>query len=72
MILNQKTTGTELYEIEFTPKGSKETKSLYVYAKNALDASNYLILNKIWGKQHRVICCTVNAINNKEKARKQK
>lgn len=60
MALNKKTAGTELYEIIFTPKGKKETTSLHVYAKNRLDASNYLILNKIWGKQHQIIYCTVN------------
>lgn len=54
MILNTKTEGTELYEIEFTPKGSKTKEYKYVYARNSLDASNYLILNKIYGKQHAI------------------
>ncbi len=50
-LLNQKTKGTELIEIEFIPKGTKKTIRLLVYAKNRLDASNYLILNGIYGKQ---------------------
>lgn len=62
MILNQKESGKDLYEIKFTPKGTKEIKYYYIYAKNGLDASNYLILNKIWGKQHHIEYCTVNMI----------
>lgn len=60
MTLNKQTQGTQLYEIEFTPKGSKEKKLVNVYAKNRLDASNYLILNQIWGKQHNIRCASVN------------
>ena len=52
MALNTKTEGTKLYEIEITRKGQKEREWLSVYAKNRLDASNFLILNKIYGKQH--------------------
>lgn len=54
-ILNRRKPGDSLLEIEFTPKGKKETVSLYVYAKDRLEASNYLILNHIWGKQRRII-----------------
>ena len=54
MILNAKIEGTELYEIDFTPKGAKEMTHVYVYAKNRMDASNFLILNRIWGKQHAI------------------
>ena len=54
-ILNRRKPGDSILEIEFTPKGKKETVSLYVYAKDRLEASNYLILNHIWGKQHRII-----------------
>ena len=54
-ILNRRKPGDSLLEIEFTPKGKKETVSLYVYAKDKLEASNYLILNHIWGKQNRII-----------------
>ncbi|MCD8107288.1 MAG: hypothetical protein LUE20_04925 [Oscillospiraceae bacterium] len=50
-LLNQHTKGTELIEIEFIPKGTKKTIRLLVYAKNRLDASNYLIFNGIYGKQ---------------------
>lgn len=53
-ILNRHKPGDSLLEIEFTPKGKKETISVYVYAKDRLEASNYLILNHIWGKQHRI------------------
>lgn len=52
--LNAKTPGTNLYEIVFTPKGTKQTTLVYVYAKNRLDASNFLIANQIWGKQHAI------------------
>ena len=54
MMLNKKTEGTDLYEIDFTPKGAKEMTQVYVYAKSRLDASNFLICNKIWGKQHAI------------------
>ena len=54
-ILNKKSEGTKLFQILFTPKGQKEKTWVYVYAKNELDASNYLILNHIWGKQHGIV-----------------
>lgn len=62
MALNTKTEGTQLFEIDFTPKGAKEKKTVSVYAKNRLDASNYLILNHIWGKQHEIRVATVNLL----------
>ena len=62
MILNQKTAGTDLYEIEFTPKGKAKKTNLYVYAKNRLDAGNYLILNHIYGTQHSIKIHTSNLI----------
>lgn len=52
--LNTRQEGLSLYEIDFTPKGTKEQLIIQVWAKNRLDASNYLILNKIWGKQHSI------------------
>lgn len=52
--LNEQKQGTELYAIEFTPKGEKKKIEVFVWAKNRLDASNYLILNKLWGKQHSI------------------
>jgi hypothetical protein len=58
--LNKKTEGTELYEIEYTPKGKTQKETVTVWAKNRLDASNYMILNKLWGKQHRVTYHTSN------------
>lgn len=35
-------------------------ETVKVWAKNRLDASNYLILNHIWGKQHEIRVATVN------------
>ena len=54
MTLNQKQGNQQLYEIEITLKGTKEKTYLHVYADHNLDASNYLIKNKIWGKQHSI------------------
>ena len=55
MTLNRPTNENDsLYEIDFTPKGTNEKTTLRVFAKNRLDASNYLILNRIWGKQHEI------------------
>lgn len=62
MALNTKTEGTQLFEIDFTPKGTKERTMVSVYAKNRLDASNYLILNHIWGKQHEIRYANVNLL----------
>lgn len=62
MILNKQVAGTELYEIDFTPKGTKERTTLYVYAKNRLDAGNFLILKKIWGKQHEIKVHSTNLL----------
>lgn len=64
-VLNKSETkrGMLLHEVVFTPKGEKEMISVYVYAKNRLDASNWLILNHIWGKQHEVRICNVNLLN---------
>ena len=62
MALNTKTEGTQLFEIDFTPKGTKERTTVSVYAKNRLDASNYLILNHIWGKQHEIRYANVNLL----------
>lgn len=54
MRLNNKMAGTELFEVLITLKGSKAMTSVYVYAKSRLDASNQLILNKVYGKQHEI------------------
>lgn len=59
-MLNRKFEGATLFEIDFTPKGTKEMKTAKVWAKNRLDASNYMILNRIWGKQHEIRVATVN------------
>lgn len=54
MTMNKKFEGATLFEIDFTPKGSKEMTQVYVWAKNSLDASNYLIYRHIWGKQSAI------------------
>ncbi len=36
MALNTKAEGTQLFEIDFTPKGTKEKITVSVYAKNRL------------------------------------
>lgn len=60
MLLNKKTEGTILFEIDYTPKGSKEKKTVSVYAKNRMDASNFMITNKLFGKQHEIRVASVN------------
>ena len=54
-LLNQKTEGTQLYEIGFTPRGNQKQLAVHVFAKNRLDAHNYMILNHFWGKQHYIV-----------------
>ncbi len=61
-LLNKKFDGAQLFEINFTPKGKKETVMLLVYASNKLNASNYLIRNKIYGKQNSVKYSNVNLL----------
>lgn len=51
-----------LFEIDYTPKGTKTMKTVSVWAKNRLDASNYMILNHIWGKQHEIRAATANLL----------
>ena len=60
MILNKQTPETELFEITYIPKGTSITKTVFVYAKNRLAASNYLIVKKMFGKQLEVKYSTVN------------
>lgn len=59
-MLNKNFEGATLFEIDYTPKGTHTRKTVKVWAKNRLDASNYLILNHIWGKQHEIRIATVN------------
>lgn len=59
-MLNRKFEGAMLFEIDFTPKGTKEMKTVKVWAKNRLDASNYMILNHLWGRQHEIRVAAVN------------
>lgn len=54
MIINRKAEGDYLFEIDFTPKGTNDRQLVHVWARNRLDASNYLILNHIWGTQHSI------------------
>ena len=63
--LNKRFEGAQLFEIDFTPKGTKTMETVTVWAKNELDASNYLILNHIWGKQHAIRLATSNLLKNK-------
>ncbi len=63
MTLNKKTNGTELYKVTYTPKGTTERRTVGIYAKNRLDASNYLILNKMFGKQHSIEYATANLLH---------
>ena len=59
--LNAKTPGSDLYAIDFTPRGAART-TVYVYAVNRIDASNFLISHKIWGRQHSVVPHTSNLL----------
>lgn len=52
--INTRKPGDDLYEILFTPKGEAEPITVYVYARNRLQASNTLILERIWGRQHEI------------------
>lgn len=63
-MLNKKFKSAELYEIDFTPKGTRNRKTLYVWARSQLDASNFLILNGIWGTQHAIRPSTTNLIKD--------
>ena len=59
-MLNRKFEGATLFEIDYTPKGTKAMKTVKVWARNRLDASNHMILSHIWGKQHEIRVATVN------------
>lgn len=60
--LNRKSEGDYLFEIDYTPKGQKKMQTAYVYAKNPLDAHNYMILNGIWGTQHEIRYSSANLL----------
>ncbi len=72
MTINRETKGDTLFEIEFTHKGKKEIEYIYVWAKSALEASNYLILNHIWGKQHAIRVHSSNLLRWKEEANQKR
>lgn len=61
-MLNRKFEGATLFEIDYTPKGTNTRKTVKVWARNRLDASNFLILNRIWGKQHGIRVATANLL----------
>ena len=46
--------GLDLHEVLFTPKGKDEQELIYIYAETRLDASNKLILAKVYGEQHEI------------------
>ena len=62
-ILNRPGKGLYYHEIDITLKNTKERVTLGVYARNRLDASNYLILHEIWGTQHSVEYKNVNLLH---------
>ena len=62
-MLNRKFEGAMLFEIDFTPKGTKEMKTVKVWAKNRLDASNYMIIKHLWVSHHDIWVASVNLIN---------
>lgn len=72
MSMNKEFEGAFLYNIEFVPKGTNKTTWLSVWAKNELDASNYLILHNIWGKQVSIQPSTVNFLEAKERWHKER
>ncbi|WP_298031085.1 hypothetical protein [uncultured Dysosmobacter sp.] len=61
-MLNKKFEGATLFEIDYTPKGTKARKTVTVWAKDRLDAHNFMIYNKIWGKQHEIRVATANLL----------
>lgn len=63
--INAQNAHLDLYEIDIILKGQKEITTLQVRAKNRLDASNTLILNKIYGKQKEIRISNINLLKNK-------
>ena len=61
-ILNEKTKGARLYAVDMLPMGEHEIKTVYVYARNRLDASNWLILNRYYGEQFEIRYCSANLL----------
>lgn len=66
-ILNKREDGMDLYRITFTPKGKIFQAEALIWAKNRLDASNYLINNKIYGNQHSIEIDSTNLMYAKER-----
>lgn len=50
-VLNNKMENGSLFEIVFQPKGTNKIGPVFVWALNRLDAHNFLIRNKAWGRQ---------------------
>lgn len=63
--VNSRTPGAELYEIDFTPRGTAEKITIHVWAKDRMAAHNEMILRKIWGKQHEIRLHSSNLIASK-------
>lgn len=42
------------FKVTYTPKGWNKKTYVYVWERNGLDASNYLIRHNYWGKQESV------------------
>lgn len=61
--LNNKEEGTFLFEIDFIPNGESEVVEVYVYAKNRLEAHNFLILNGIFGEQLAIRSASSNLLH---------
>lgn len=54
MIINSRKDGDDLYEVRITLKGAKAETSVFVYAKNRLEAHSKLINARVYGKQHEI------------------
>ena len=52
--INTRKPGDDLYEILYTPKGEAEPITVYAYAPSRLEASNTMIRERIWGRQHEI------------------
>lgn len=61
-VLNKKQPGDQLFDIEIVPKGETRSVIVSVYAKNRLDASNFMIRNRYYGKQIRITYANVNLL----------
>lgn len=63
--LNKRFPGADLYELDITPKGTKEMIQVYVYANNRLEAYNFMVHNKLWCKLHEIRVHSSSLLKNK-------